>query len=106
MSEPIILKAGDRETLDALVSGYTMVGTEVVTWRFAERWDKTAMLTYTTNGGNITISGQTITLVIPAADTVWMPSLALVYEVEVTPLDGSGPFTVSQGRIRVNPQLA
>ena len=107
----LTITAGDREVIDIALTGLTdaqLTGTATAT--FTARWRQdspTAVLQYTIGSGITVNTGPSLSIAIDGVDTSWIRQhVGLVYDVEVSPNDGSGPLTVVSGRLIVNPGVS
>lgn len=116
MATDLTLNRGDRTFLDVAISGVTAEEVAAATFVFSAKLaigdpDGRAVIRKTTIDGSITATeGQAaVAVLLVPADTGKLPWPAyrhLFYDVQMTPGDGTGPFTVLVGQLLITPDVS
>lgn len=106
---------GDGTYLDVAIANSDPATIAAATFRFTAKLsvsdaDSRAVIVKFSGGGGITVNSTAMTLAIDlaTADTAWMPFPAyrtLLWDVTMVPADGSGPYTVADGQLRLTPDV-
>lgn len=116
MATDLTVQRGDRTYLDVALSGVTEAQIDAASFKFTakvsvEDPDSRAVFSKTSASGAITATPGTTSvgvLVLPT-DTRWLPwpqYRRLVYDLQMTPGDGTGPFTVASGQLTIAPDVS
>jgi hypothetical protein len=102
---------GDQKQIVATITGLSAEQLQGATARFVarQRYDDEPLLDYSTDDAvSVAVDTATVMVMLPVEATEHFPNepIGLIFDVEVSPSDDSGPITVSQGRLVVYPQVA
>lgn len=116
MATDLTIQRGDRSYLDVALSGVDAATVAAASFTFTakrsvEDPDAMAVLRKTSASGAITATaGQAaVAIRLDAIDTAGLPWPAyrrLVYDLQMTPVDGTGPFTVVVGQLLLTPDVS